>query len=237
MQPATTHQMMGYDRAINIFSPDGRLLQVEYAKKTVKRGSTVIGITASDGVVIVADKRLVNDLVISDSLEKIALVDKHIAASSAGIISDARVLISYAQKVAQQHRVTYDSPVDVITVVREVADVVQVYTQSGGLRPFGVSIMFAGFDSSPKLFIVDPTGIYFQYKACSIGEGEDECTEWLQKHYKLVNTDEALKMGVSAIKSFLKDNFSPERLEAVIIKKEGIKILKGSEIEKIAKKV
>lgn len=238
MQPATSHQLMGYDRAISIFSPDGRLLQVEYAKKTVKQGSTVVGLTSKEAAIIVADKRLINNLVVSEAVHKITKVDNHIVASAAGIISDARVLISYAQRVAQEHRVTYDSPIDVVDVVRRVGDVVQVFTQSGGLRPFGVSLMFGGYDSSPKLFIVDPTGIYFQYKACSIGEGEDECTAWLQKNYKQgLSTDEALKIGITALKKFLKGNFSVERLEAAVITKQGVRFLSVEDIKKIVKKI
>lgn len=238
MQPATSHQLMGYDRAISIFSPDGRLLQVEYAKKTVKQGSTVVGLTTKDAVVIIADKRLINSLVVKEAIHKITKVDKHIVASAAGIISDARVLISYAQKVAQQHRVTYDSPIDIVEIVRSVGDVVQVFTQSGGLRPFGVSLMLGGYDQSPKLFIVDPTGIYFQYKACSIGEGEDECNAWLQKNYKPgLSVNDALKIGITTLKRFLKGNFSVERLEIVVVTKQGVRFLPMEEINKITKKI
>src|SRR3989344_669239 len=127
MQPMQ-HQMMGYDRAITMFSPDGRLLQVEYAKKTVRQGSTAIGMGCSDGVVLVADKR----------------------------------------------------EVDTLTIVKDICDLKQICTQSGGLRPFGVSILVAGIDDhTPRLFETDPIGIYFQYRATAIGEGEVEVEEIL----------------------------------------------------------
>ena len=159
MQPLQ-HQMMGYDRAITMFSPDGRLLQVEYAKKTVRQGSTAIGISCKDGVVLVTDKRLVDKLVVAESVEKIWQIDDHIGSTASGIISDARVLIERAQILAQQHRVTYDSPIDILSIVKDICNLKQITTQSGGYRPFGVSILVAGVDNGqPKLFETDPTGI------------------------------------------------------------------------------
>src|SRR3989338_1485677 len=119
MQQPMPHQLMGYDRAITMFSPDGRLLQVEYAKKTVRQGSTVIGMVCSDGVLLVADKRMVEKLVVPESIEKIFQIDDHIAAGASGIISDARVLVERSQVKAQQHRVTYDSGIDVLSVVKD----------------------------------------------------------------------------------------------------------------------
>lgn len=169
------HQMMGYDRAITMFSPDGRLLQVEYAKKTVKQGSTAIGVVCRDGVVLIADKRIVDPLIIPEAVEKIFQIDDHIGATASGILSDARVLIERAQIKAQQHQVTYDTPVDVDEVVKDVCNLKQMCTQSGGLRPFGVSLLITGVDQQgPKLFETDPTGIFFQFKAAAIGEGETE---------------------------------------------------------------
>src|SRR3989344_1614528 len=174
MQPMP-HQLMGYDRAITMFSPDGRLLQVEYAKKTVRQGSTTIGMVCSDGVLLVADKRIMDSLIVPESVEKIWKIDEHIGAAASGILSDARILIDRVQLRAQQNRVTYDSEIDILTVVRDICDLKQICTQSGGLRPFGVSILIAGVDNSTqKLFETDPTGIYFQYRATAIGEGEVE---------------------------------------------------------------
>ncbi len=137
------HQLMGYDRAITMFSPDGRLLQVEYAKKTVRQGSTAIGVVCSDGVLLVTDKRIVDNLIVTESVEKIWQIDDHIGATASGILSDARVLIERAQLKAQQHKVTYDTAVDVITIVKDIANLKQICTQSGGLRPFGVSVLIA----------------------------------------------------------------------------------------------
>ncbi len=184
MQPMP-HQLMGYDRAITMFSPDGRLLQVEYAKKTVKQGSTAIGIVCSDGVLLVTDKRIIEKLIVPESVEKISQIDDHIAATASGILSDARVLIERAQLRAQQHKVTYDSPVDVLSVVKDICSLKQICTQSAGLRPFGVSLLIAGIDlAGPVLFETDPTGIFFQFRATVIGEGETEVQSILDKEYK-----------------------------------------------------
>ena len=216
MQPMP-HQLMGYDRAITMFSPDGRLLQVEYAKKTVRQGSTAIGIVCSDGVVLVTDKRIVDKLIVPDSVEKIWKIDNHIGVTASGIISDARVLIERAQVLAQQHRVTYDAPIDIISIVRDVANLKQWTTQSGGYRPFGVSLLIAGVDNGkPRLYETDPTGIYFQYKASVIGEAEPQVEEILYKEYKENMTmDDGFKLAIKALKKTLDKNFDPERHEAV----------------------
>jgi proteasome alpha subunit len=214
MQPMP-HQVMGYDRAITMFSPDGRLLQVEYAKKTVKQGSTAIGIVAKDGVVLVTDKRIVDKLIVPSSLEKIFQIDSHVAATASGILSDARVLIERAQLKAQQNRVTYDSPIDTISVVKDICNLKQICTQSGGLRPFGVSLLIAGADvDGAKLFQTDPTGIYFEYKACVIGEGEAEIEELLHKEYKEdISIDDAIQLGIKAIVTNIEGEFTSDRID------------------------
>ena len=214
------HQVMGYDRAITMFSPDGRLLQVEYAKKTVRQGSTAIGIVCADGLLFVADKRIVDSLVVPESVEKIWQIDDHMGATASGILSDARVLIERAQLKAQQNKVTYDSPIDVISVVKDIANLKQICTQSGGLRPFGVSVLVGGIDgNTPRLFETDPTGIYFEYRASVIGEQEVEIEEVLHKEYKPELTiEEGLQLCLKALQTALGENFSAERIDAAYIK-------------------
>ena len=237
MQPMQ-HQMMGYDRAITMFSPDGRLLQVEYAKKTVRQGSTAIGMVCSDGVLLVADKRVVDSLVVPESVEKIWQIDENIGASASGILSDARVLIDRAQLKAQQNRVTYDTEIDTLTIVKDICDLKQICTQSGGLRPFGVSILVAGIDDHiPKLFETDPIGIYFQYRATAIGEGEIEVEEILHNEYKPeLNIEDGLKLSLKALKKVLGENFNVERIDAAYITTADRKFrrLTKSRIEKLA---
>ncbi len=232
---------MGYDRAITMFSPDGRLLQVEYAKKTVKQGSTAIGMVCKEGVLLASDKRIVDSLVVAESVEKMWQIDEHMGATASGILSDARVLIERAQLRAQQHRVTYDSPIDTLTIVKDICNLKQICTQSGGLRPFGVSILVAGIDENgPKLFETDPTGIYFQYRATVIGEGESEVDEVVRKEYKEDMTlNDALRLAVKAIYSFLEKDFNSERIDVAFIRTSERKFtrLSRQEIEKLLEEV
>ncbi|MFH1398893.1 MAG: archaeal proteasome endopeptidase complex subunit alpha [Candidatus Woesearchaeota archaeon] len=225
---AMPHQLMGYDRAITLFSPDGRLLQVEYAKKTVKQGSTAIGFTCKDGVLLVTDKRIVDSLVVAEAVEKIFQIDDHIISTASGILSDARVLIERAQLKAQQHRVTYDTPIDTSAIVKDIANLKQLCTQSGGLRPFGVSLLIAGIDEDgPKLFETDPTGIFFRYKASVIGEGEVEVEELLHKEYKeSLTVEQCLRLAIKALTAFLGKNFNVDRVDAAYIKTDKPEMVK-----------
>lgn len=240
MQPMP-HQLMGYDRAITMFSPDGRLLQVEYAKKTVKQGSTAIGMACKDGVLLIADKRIVDKLIIPESVEKIFKIDDHMGATASGILSDARVLIDRAQLKAQQHMVTYATPIDTITVVKDICALKQICTQSGGLRPFGVSIIVAGIDTDgPKVYETDPTGIYFRYRATVIGEGETEIEEIFDKEFKDTMTiEDALKLALRAMNQILDKNLHVDRIDASYIKTSEKKLtpISSDAIEKVLKEV
>lgn len=237
MQPMS-HQVMGYDRAITMFSPDGRLLQVEYAIKTVRIGNTAMGIVCKDGVLLVTDKRINDKLIVASAIEKIFMIDDHIIATAAGILSDARVLVEKAQHKAQENKVVYDSPVDTLTIVKDICSLKQLCTQSGGLRPFGVSLLVAGIDEDGmKLFRTDPTGLYYQYKATVIGEGEGDIQEILHKEYKdNMTVSQALKLCIGAIKKFLGEEFDINRVDAAFIDIKDNKMVKVSqdEIEKSA---
>ncbi len=239
MQPMS-HQMMGYDRAITMFSPDGRLLQVEYAKKTVKQGSTAIGMVCKDGVILVTDKRIVDKLIVVDSVEKIFKIDEHMGATASGIISDARVLIERAQLKAQQHNVTYDTPIDTLTIVKDMCNLKQICTQSGGLRPFGVSILVAGVDNGEgKLFLTDPTGIFFQYKATVIGEHEEEVEEALHKDYKDdLSIEEGITLAVDAMSKAMGKEFDIQSVDCSYIRSDDRKFTKlsNNDLSKIVEK-
>ena len=218
-QGDVSHQMMGYDRASTMFSPDGRLLQVEYAKKTVKQGTSALGIVCKDGVVLLADKRVMEKLIVKSTVEKVFQIDENIAAVAAGIVSDARILVEKAQVMAQQHRVTYDEPMEIYSLVKDICNIKQNFTQYGGARPFGVSLLMAGVNSHPRLFLTDPTGIYWEYKATAIGEAEDELKEILNTQYKEnMSVEEGLKLGMDALKKVLGKEYSLDRLDGGIIK-------------------
>jgi proteasome alpha subunit len=225
---------MGYDRSITMFSPDGRLLQVEYAKKTVKQGSTAIGISCKDGVVLISDKRIVSKLMVPEAIEKTFKIDDHIGLTASGIISDARVLVDKAQLKAQQHFVTYNSKVDIISVVKDICDLKQICTQSAGLRPFGVSTLIAGVeeDGEIKLFLTEPYGLYFQYHAAVIGEGDEEIEPKLEKSYKKSMTiKEGIKLGISLMKEYLGEDMSYEKMDVAYINVTDKKFTKLSDKE------
>ena len=210
--------VMGYDRAITMFSPDGRLLQVEYAKETVNKGSPAVGITFKDGVLLVADKVQFEKLLVPS--EKIMMIDKHIAAAMSGLTSDGRVLIEKAQLTAQNHKTTFDEDIDVKSVVKDICDQKQAFTQYGGMRPFGVSLLVAGYDDKPRLYVTEVSGVYFEYKASALGENSNKIKEYLNKNYKEGLTKlEALSLAIDALKHGLGENFKLERLEGAIIEK------------------
>jgi proteasome alpha subunit len=212
------NQVMGYDRAATMFSPDGHILQVEYAEKTVRLGSASIGFVCSDGVVIIADKRMNDSLLVVESANKIFEVDNHIIGTAAGILSDARVLVERAQLIAQQHRVTYDTPVDAVSIIKDISDIKQQYTQHPGVRPFGISIMIAGIDGKGRLFVSDITGNYFEYHASAIGENDEKIKELLRKEYKKeMKIEEAIKIGMNIFKEVKGKNFNAENFDAAFI--------------------
>jgi len=232
------HQAMGYDRS-TLFSPDGRLLQVEYAQKTIRLGSASIGIVCKDGAVIVADRRTKDILITAESSSKIYEVDDHIMASAAGILSDARILIERAQLISQQHRVTYDTAIDVESVIKEIADIKQQFTQYGGTRPFGVAILIAGVSNNKaKVFSSDVTGNYFSYKATAIGENDEKIKEILRKKYDdNLSVEDGIRLALETFKEILGKNFALDRFDVGYVKMdEGkIKKLSGDALKKYIK--
>jgi len=231
------HQQMGYDRTSTMFSPDGHLLQVEYAEKTVRLGSSSVGMVCSDGIFIVSDKRIRDKLVVPESANKIYEIDSHIFASVAGIMSDARVLIDRVQVLAQQNMLTYDSPIEPELVIKEIANVQQQFTQYGGGRPFGVSIMVAGInENKSELFVSDITGNYFSYFANAIGEDDELIREKLREDYKRdLDLKKGIKLALKILEEVKGDKFKIENMELSYIKKNDDKIvrLNGKEIKDI----
>ena len=233
------HQAMGYDRTATMFSPEGHLLQVEYAEKTIRLGSSSVGMVCSDGIFIVADKRITDKLIVPKSANKIFEIDSHIISSVAGIMSDARVLVERAQVLAQQHRVTYDSSIEPELVIKEIANMKQQFTQYGGARPFGVSLMIAGLNGNkPELYTSDITGNYFSYTANAIGENDDKMKDILREKYK---PDLTIKKGIKIVFDIFKEiqgsKFNLDRFELSYINKDDLKIQKfeGSELNNFVK--
>ena len=233
------HQAMGYDRTATMFSPEGHLLQVEYAEKTVRLGVSSIGMVCADGVFIIADRRTEDKLIVQKSANKIHEIDEHIIASVAGIISDARVLIERAQLISQQHRVTYDSPIEPEAVIKEISNIKQQFTQYGGARPFGVSMMLAGINGKkPELFVSDVTGNYLSYYANVIGENDEKIREKIREKYKHdLTIKKGAKIALNIFEEIQGKKFDIKRFEMIYIPIEKMKLekIEGKEIEEFVK--
>ncbi len=215
------HQVMGYDRAATMFAPDGHILQVEYAEKTIRLGSASVGMVCKDGVVIISDRRQKDKLVVEESAMKLSEIDEHIMAVAAGITSDSRVLIDKARTLAQQHRVTYDSEPTTESIVRALADIKQQFTQYGGARPFGVSLMIGGYNGKPELYATEVTGNYLKYHAFAIGENDELIKSKLREEYKREMTcDEGVKLALKIFKDLQGEEYSKERFDVGIIRSD-----------------
>ena len=233
------HQAMGYDRAATMGSPDGHLLQGEYAEKVIRLGSNSVGLTCKDGVLLIADKRIRDKLIAPESAMKVFEIDEHVMASAAGIASDARVLIDKSRLLAQQHRVSYNSPVEPISVIQMIADNKQMYTQYGGARPYGVAMMIAGISRGrPHLYTSDVTGNFFSYRANAIGENDEQIKEELRKDFRDDMTmDEGLKLAMRIFKEILGKNFELIRFDVGMVPIKEPKIIRiyGDDLKKYVK--
>jgi proteasome alpha subunit len=208
----------GYDRALTIFSPDGRLYQVEYAIETVRRGTLAIGIKCDEGVVLCAEER-VRKLQNGDLSQKLFQVDDHIGIAAAGYVPDARVMVDQARVQAQNNRLIYDEAIDVEAIARHLGDAAQQFTQYAGVRPFGVSLIVAGVDKNgPSIFVTDPSGTYLGYDAIAIGGGGDQVNELLeQKYSRGMSLDSACLLAVESIGKSTEDKAEPKHIKMAVV--------------------
>jgi proteasome alpha subunit len=230
-----------YDRAITVFSPDGRLFQVEYASETVKRGATVLGIASPEGVVLAAEERATSKLQDPSFMWKIFQIDEHVGAAVAGLSCDAHVLIDQARIYAQSNRLLYDEPIDVEILTRRIGEIKQLYTQHAGVRPFGISILFGGLDrKGSRIFWTDPSGAYLAYKAWAIGAGGDAANEILEAEYQdSITLDESVLLALKCMSKVLEDKIDAQKIRIATISsatKKFVKLL-PADVEKYLKKV
>ena len=228
-----------YDRAITVFSPDGRLFQVEYALETVNKGATIVGIGCAEGVVLGAEEKIESKLQDPEYTWKIFEVDSHLGAAVVGLGSDARILIDQARIFAQSNRLMYDEAIDVEIITKRISDIKQLYTQHAGVRPFGVSIIFAGTDKTgSRIFSTDPSGSYRAYKAIAIGIGKEAVENMLKEEYKEDMTlEETTKLCIKCLYKSLETRGETPRVKIAIIPTDTkkFKMLTDAEIEKQAK--
>jgi proteasome alpha subunit len=212
---------MGYDRAITVFSPDGRLYQVEYAREAVKRGTTAVGIKAKDGVVLIVDKRVNSKLLEASSIEKIFKIDEHIGVASSGLVGDARALVDRARVECQINRVSYDEPIEVEALSKKLCDHMQSLTQYGGIRPYGTALLIAGVsDGEVRLFETDPSGTLLEYKATGIGIGRPAAMKVFEEEYNPESEiKDAIPLGLKALHSATEGKFDVDQVEIGMIGK------------------
>ena len=214
--------MMGYDRGITTFSPQGRLYQVEYAREAVKKGTVSLGVVYADGVVLAADKNITEELMIPESIEKIYQVDEHIGAATSRLVADGRRIVDRARIMAQSHRLTYDEAMPVDTLTKDICDFQQLHTQIAGTRPFGTALLIAGIDGAPHLFETDPSGSFWEYKASAIGENSDKVKAHFAKHYKEnIKLDEAIELALKALQKGTEERFNERSIELAYITRDG----------------
>ncbi|MDZ7850568.1 MAG: archaeal proteasome endopeptidase complex subunit alpha [Halodesulfurarchaeum sp.] len=226
-------QQQAYDRGITIFSPDGRLYQVEYAREAVKRGTASIGVRASDGVALVVDKPVRSPLVEQSSVEKLHKADNHIGIASAGHVADARRLVDFARRDAQVNRLRYEEPIGVETLTKDVTDHIQQFTQIGGARPFGVALLIAGLDDgTPRLFETDPSGTPYEWQAIAIGSDRGELQSFLEAEYDPeIELADAVGLALRALGSVAEDGISPDGVGAATVDAETGQYLELTEAE------
>ncbi len=209
----------GYDRAITVFSPDGRLYQVEYAIETVRRGSIAIGLKCKDGVVITVEEKA-RKLQISDVAQKIFQIDDHVGVAAAGYIPDARSQVDNARFFSQSNKMIYDEAVEIETIAKHLADQSQQYTQYAGVRPYGVALILGGVvNKMPQLYLTDPSGTYISYDAVAIGSGSDQVTDFLEKTYsKELSLDDASVLSAAGIYLASEDKEDTDQIRMAQIK-------------------
>jgi proteasome alpha subunit len=212
--------VQAYDRGV-MFSPDGRLFQVEYAKEAVRKGATSIGITTSDAVVLLAHKPNLDPLALPSTSQKIFRIDSYIGATYSGLVSDGLHIINTMRNKTQSHRMVYDETESVESVAKEISEEMQMATQYGGIRPYAISLLIGGIDSRPRLFEIEPGASYLGYMADAIGSGKKTAGDILVKSYKDgMSIDEAINLGVSIIKKVNEAKLTENNIDIATIKKD-----------------
>ena len=209
-----------YDQASTIFSPDGRLFQVEYAREAIAKGETTLGMQYDKGAVLIAYKRATSNLVEVHSIEKIVQLDEHIGCATSGLLADAQHLVELARVDAQVYKITYGELIPLKTLIENICDYKQLFTQYEGVRPFGVALLIGGVDKKgARLYVTDPSGAYTEYKAVCEGKGNAKIMTHINRVYKdNITLDKAIELGLQSLQKInTSKKLDPEGLEIAII--------------------
>lgn len=224
------NEKMQYDRAKTIFNPDGRLFQVEYARQAVKKGSTSIGLVYDDGVLLAATREIPQ--LQARNPEKVFEADNHAGVATSGLVADGRVLVDEARERAQENAMTYGEPIPINVLAKFLADRKQMFTQYGGVRPFGLAMLTGGItDGEPELYQSDPSGILKEWHAVAIGRGEEEATERFQEGYEDgMSEEDVVEMAVETLET-VEEEIDIENIELALIDEDGFHRVMPEDLE------
>lgn len=224
-----------YSFSLTTFSPSGKLVQIEYALAAVSNGAPSIGIKCSKGVVLATEKKFKSILYDEHSIKKIKQVTSHIGMIYSGMGPDYRLLVNKARKTSQEYFMRYGEVIPTLQLVQKVGQVMQEYTQSGGVRPFGVSLLIAGYDPSeekPFLFQCDPSGAYFPWKATALGKNSINGKSFLDRRYSEdLELEDAVHTAILTLKEGFEGQMTADNIEIGICNKDGFKRLTPEEIK------
>lgn len=216
-----------YDSRTTIFSPEGRLYQVEYAMEAISNAGAAIGMLCKDGVVLVAEKKITSKLLDTHAVgvrrEKMYKLDDHVCCAVAGITADANILINTCRQIAQRYFFAYQEPMPVEQLVRSLCDTKQGYTQFGGQRPFGVSLLYAGWDEHYgfQLYQSDPSGNYGGWKAVAIGAGAQAAQNLLKTEFKEETTvADGIQTLIKVLSKSMDSSLTVEKVELATVTRD-----------------